>query len=157
MDPIPNVHPLLVHFPIALLVAALVLDLVVIIGGKEKFARCSGLVLCLAALGAMAALATGLMAEGTVTSLSDAEVAHEAVEQHERAAIATVILAAILAGWRLIRRLELPPGGQKWVYLALLVGAVAMVGLTGHLGGTLVYGHGLGVKPPAGETGPHGH
>lgn len=151
MDSIPNVHPLLVHFPIALLVVALLLDLVVIVGRKDKLACCSGLVLCLAALGAVAALVSGFMAEGTITSLSDAQVAHKTVQQHEQAAIATVILAAILAGWRLARRLELPPGWQKLVYLVVLVAAVTMVGLTGRLGGTLVYGHGLGVKPPAAE------
>ena len=53
-----------------------------------------------------------------------------------------------------------PPVGTaarpaKWAYLVVLVAAVAMVGLTGHLGGTLVYGHGhghgLGVKPVAAE------
>jgi len=158
MGPIPNVHPLFVHFPIALLLATLVLDVVVLAGrrkaadGSEKrllCEACSGAVLLLAALGGLAAVATGFLAEDAVEAMStDAEL-HTLLERHETAALVTFGIALALAVWRLVGRLRLPGGPVRWVYLGLLLAACVLVGVTGHLGGSMVYGHGVGVQTSA--------
>lgn len=140
------VHPMFVHFPIALLMAVLVLDLLVILGKRERMAPCSGAVLIMATLGAAAAVATGLMAEDATESMSPDEARDETVEWHETCALTTLGLAVILAVWRAILRLDLPLGHLRWLYIAVLLAACAMVGVTGHLGGKLVYTYHVGLQ-----------
>ncbi|MBN2581638.1 MAG: DUF2231 domain-containing protein [Planctomycetes bacterium] len=149
MDSLPNVHPAVVHFPIALLLVAAVLDLVAIFARRESLARCGGLLLVLAAAGGLVALLTGFAAEESASPLGNPAAAGEALERHEIAAIVTFVLTAVLAGWRLVGKLQLPRGAMKWVYVVLLLAATVGVGLTGHLGGTLVFDHGMGVAEPA--------
>lgn len=143
---IPNVHPLLVHFPIALLIAALVLDLVALFARKDRLTVGTGAILVLAALGAAAALITGFLAEETVEAMPPDEARHETLEAHELAAIAVLVLTIALALWRVAARMEYPQGRLRWLYLALLAVACVLVSITGHLGGTLVYVHGVGVR-----------
>jgi uncharacterized membrane protein len=141
----PDLHPAVVHFPIALLVAALVLDLVAAVGKNDGMARAGGIVLLMAAAGAVAAVVTGMVAEEAAEAMLPNEPLHETLEQHELAAFIVTALALALAVWRLAGKLQLPKGARRWVYLALLLAAVVLVGATGYLGGQLVYVHGVGI------------
>lgn len=143
---IPNAHPLFVHFPIALLIAVLVLDLVVLFARKERLTVCTGALLLLAALGAAAALVTGFLAEGSAEAMPPDEARSETLEHHQTAAIAVLVLTIALAVWRAAARMEYPPGRLRWLYLALLAAACVLVSVAGHLGGALVYVHGVGVR-----------
>lgn len=156
MGSIPNLHPLTVHFPIALLGAALVLDLVAVLARREKMAACSGVVLIMAALGAVAAVASGLAAEDTVKAMAPSAELHDVLERHETLALVTCGMAVALAVWRLVGRLRHPAGPLRWLYLGLLAAACILVAATGHLGGEMVYGHGVGVKvrPDAEQAAP---
>ena len=141
---VPNSHPIFVHFPIALLIAVLVLDLIVIVGRRERLAACSGVVLMMAAIGGAVALVTGFMAHDAAEAMMPNAALHETFENHEHAALAATGIAVAMAAWRLALRLRMPSGGWRWAYLGLSVAAAVAIGLAGWLGGELVYVHGVG-------------
>lgn len=164
MDGLPSMwrtelwHPLVVHFPIALLLVGTALRL---LGGfRRRWDRLhvlavSGRVLLgLGTIGAWAAIYTGTLADAEVArSLCDPTV----VEAHEfwayRVAwLFTAALALDAAVWP-VRRTG---WGQPWSergLLALLAGCLLLgsvgLGYVGHLGSKLVYQQGAAVHTPA--------
>lgn len=149
-----NVHPLLVHYPVALVVAALLFEVLWLLFRRESLYHAATASLALGAVTGIAALVTGLLAGSTVPH---SEAAHEIMETHETTALISFGLAAILAVWRLWR-LRLPGyGGFNVVFLFLLLVLTGLIAYTAHLGGQLVYQYGVGgtaVKMPA-EDHPH--
>lgn len=153
-----NIHPLIVHFPIALFIVAVLFDLIGLVG-RQRWARQAGMVLMvLAALGAMAALATGLATEESVEDLLGA-AGRQALEAHEDIAKPTAYVLLAVAVLRLalstrpFRRVK----GLAWsAYLVAAVIGLGMLTLTAYRGGELVYVHGGGVQAlsaPAAQTG----
>jgi len=147
------VHPAIVHFPIALSLAAVLLDLV----SRHRRARgleAGGAVLmALAALGSVAAVVTGNAAhdEAVVPAAAAALVArHETVGELAMwllLAVAAVRIALALKGWFL--------GSVAWIYLAAALAVAGTVGYNGYLGGKMVFDHGLGTGPvQRGSTSP---
>lgn len=148
---LPNLHPAMVHLPIALLLAALVLEIAGLVARKPWLNQAAGAVLVLAVLGGVVAVATGLAAEDIV-----GEAAHETMERHELSALITLGVAVLLLVWRALAGWRLPSGAGRIVYLVVLVVAVGLVGYTGHLGGKLVFRYGVGVEQLQ-ETQSHSH
>lgn len=164
--PIPTwdaLHPLIVHFPIALLLVA---PLFVLLGGILELRAAGrgrpylGAALLLLALGTAAtfvAIETG-EAAGKLADRSDA--VNAVLERHESLAettrvvfsVLTVILAAILLVPRAFRR-ELPRAATAGLLAAFIVsysaGAVLLAN-TAHNGGRLV--HELGTRAAMGPT-----
>jgi uncharacterized membrane protein len=141
----PNIHPLLVHFPIALLCAAAVVDVVGWAFGRNRPLRQLATVLyVLGTGGAVAAYVTGRAASQTVWLPG---MAQALLRQHWDWALRTVWFFAIVTVVRvvLLRPSRRDPGHA-------IVGAFALVGLvgigllleTGDRGGRLVYQHGVG-------------
>lgn len=135
-----SAHPLIVHFPIALLLTAVALDVAAIASQRPALHRIALWNLWLGALGAAVAVWTGLRA---------AEVAkhsfeiHQIMERHERLGAATLVLGAVVVLWRLWRRDQF---GRRARALILMV-MLAMAGTLSygaHLGGRLVYEFGVG-------------
>ena len=92
-------------------------------------------------LGAVLAVASGLIAEDRI---QHSEAGHQIMEVHETWAISVSIGFVVLAVWRLWRRGVLP-GPERAIYLVLAsLGALAIL-YTAHLGGTMVFEHGAGV------------
>ncbi len=143
----PNVHPLIVHFPIALFLTGVGVDA---LGWllKQASLKWAGLVMVLlGALLAVPALATGLAIEETIEAqIEHIPGAEEALEAHEEVAIPTT---ATLLGAALLR-LGLAVRPRLRALLGLYA-AVALVGagllvITGYRGGELVYTYGAGVQ-----------
>lgn len=143
----PNLHPLVVHFPVVLLLVALALEGLgrarPALAGRGLRAGAWGS----AALAATAAFLTGRLAADGLTDV--APEAHAAIGAHADAALG-VVGAAIAAA--ALRALSLVGRGRAAGGLAVLVGALAcgLVAWTADLGGTLVFTHGVGMhRPPA--------
>lgn len=146
----PNLHPLVIHFPIALLTSAVLIDLISLFTRKWQGVRISATVLfILGALGAVAAFLTGRAAADTVT-LPTAAIS--TLSDHEDWALRTLVFFGIYA---IVRSgmLWFDVKGQKWAqvwaHVALFLVGAAGLGLlvkTGDVGGELVYVHGLGVR-----------
>jgi len=158
---LPNLHPLVLHFPIALAMFALALRVAHMIWPRWQQADyAAGLVTAGAALGGIAAWLAGRQAVTTLGPLS--APAELTLSRHANLAgwtAAILILAAVLAGVAAKRRHSLAEN-QRIVWRAgLFLSLVVVAGLlavTADLGGRLVYVHGVAVAPlsraPAGAN-----
>lgn len=150
---LPNLHPAVVHFPIALLVAAIGFDGACLLLRRQAWLdRCAASLYALGALGAWAAFLAGGAAEEGLTGLS-AEVG-ELVEQHEEWALRAVIAFALVGIARLaIAWRARHEGETRALALRVPVLLAALVGLwllyeTAERGGALVYQHAVAVGAP---------
>jgi len=139
-----NLHPLLVHFPIALLSASFFFDAAGVILRKAELQR-TGWWMMLSGIGGMIiAITTGLLAEGQVLVPVTAQ---GVLDDHKQYAFLAALLFAILFLWRLAGRCSLP-ARMKWLFWALYAGGVFLIWIVAWHGGLLVYLHGVAVSVP---------
>ena len=138
--PMESVHPLVVHFPIALLWTALFLDGLALAFKRPGLHRIALWNLGLGALGAAVAVWTG--SEAAEIAKHDFEI-HQVMELHRKLGIATLSLAALALGWRLLARDRLTAGARALTLLIMLAMA-GTLSFGAHLGGRLVYEFGVG-------------
>lgn len=145
---IPNWHPLLVHFTVALLSVAAVLHLFVQLALPQRLhgewrivARWS------LWIGAGFALVTAYTGWLAYNSVDHDDLSHLAMTDHRNWAIATLVLFVVLALWSLRNWLAKrePTRVVSAVYTIALVTAGVFLASTAWRGGELVYRHGLGV------------
>jgi uncharacterized membrane protein len=142
----PNIHPLLVHFPIALLYAAIAVDLVGCACWCNKPLRQVATVLyALGTVGALAAYLTGRAASQSVWLPGMAE---PVLKEHWDWALRTVWFFTMVTVVRLV--LLRPARREPAVALVAALALVGLVGIgllleTGDRGGRLVYQHGVGI------------
>lgn len=143
----PNVHPMLVHFPIALLFTSVLLDLVAypLPGGGRTLCRDVGAVL--GVLGTLAALATYFTGRAASHTVLTPGMAQRLVDEHWRWAFWTICYFAVLAAVRVaLALLKRAPGAA--LTAALVIAGLIGLGLlfeTADRGAELVYRHGVGV------------
>lgn len=140
---IPNWHPLAVHFPIALVITATLL----LLGGRLRPATplltaSARLLLQIAAPTALLAVALGWQAYLTVEHDS---AGHLVMTRHRDWAMLCTASLLVLTLWDALRQ----RAGQA-VHLALLPALLLLsggLGMTGWMGGEMVYRHQVGVLP----------
>ena len=138
----PNIHPSLVHFPIALLSVFFLLELLGTLLRHEKLRQAASTMLYCGALGAAAAAAAGLYAASFVPHGQDV---HEIMEWHERLGLTVTGLALILSLWRWLTK-GVFVGMAKALHLLLATILVVCMVIGADLGGLMVYGHGVAVR-----------
>ncbi len=139
-DHLQNLHPLLVHFPIALLPAATLVYFIAILAGRETWAWTALWMMVLGALGAAAAVATGLYAaEGVMIAIS---VKQHLLYPHRNLMLGVLALSAGLTAWALIAR-PLPSRG-RYLFVALMIVMVALIVKGADYGGRMVYDYNAG-------------
>lgn len=153
---IPNLHPLVVHFPIALIsISAFFHVAAMFTRGKACSTHCAILAHTTLWLGALSALVAVFFGWQASNSVNHDEVSHAAMMIHRTWAVGTLSVLAILAGWDVWRN-KVDSSPARW-FAAAVIGAWGLVATTAWHGGELVYRHGLGVmalpEPEAGETG----
>jgi len=135
-------HPGFVHFPLGLLAAAFVFELLGLIFRRDSLHDLGRGALFLGTLAALAAVGTGLAAEGLVKPVPRA--LGSLLDLHKLLALATAALAVILSMWRISVRKRYH-GGVRAAFVAALAALAVAVLWTGHVGGRMVYDHGAGV------------
>ncbi|MFU8812971.1 MAG: DUF2231 domain-containing protein [Balneolaceae bacterium] len=143
-DWIPNIHPFVVHFPIALLVVAVLFDLSRLWFREQSWLHNAVIALyTIGTIGLGAAFWSGRQAVQTVAVFGDAV---PVVTSHEDWALYTLIFFGIFTAIRLwVWWQELDKG---WLRPALMLPALIGTGMlwhTGELGAELVYKHGVAV------------
>lgn len=136
----PNPHPILVHFPIALFIIAVACELLSYFFKSKLLgfvALANGVA---AALAAFAAVITGLFAKSLVVSGPAVFVA----ESHETMGYLVLVTALTFAGIKLYSHLR---QSEKLLTTAIAVGLLGIVFtiVAAHEGGELVYKYGIGV------------
>jgi uncharacterized membrane protein len=135
-----NIHPLVVHFPIALLLVAALLYLVGAALKKESAAWVGLWMLVLGLLGAVLSAATGLYAsEGVMVAPS---VRDALLSRHRNLMVAVTALTGALTVWALLAR-PLPQRG-RWVFLIGLIALCLLIARGADYGGRLVYDYNAG-------------
>jgi uncharacterized membrane protein len=126
-------HPVLVHFPIALVLGAAVAELVVIVT-----ARATWRTVAVANIRAGAAMGVVAAITGWLFASSPSVDASTSLEWHRwlgMGGAAGAIGAALLSS-----RLHVPSHRSAFVYRLTLFVTALLVAIAGHLGGTLVWG-----------------
>ena len=135
-----NIHPLVVHFPIAFLMGAALFYFLALIFRKDTLETTAFLLLILGAFSACVAAATGLYAEdGLMVSLS---VREHLLDPHERLMLVTTGLSIVLAVWAFIAR-PFPKRGRIFFLLLFLV-LMGVMSLGADFGARMVYDYNAG-------------
>ena len=137
-----NIHPLVVHFPIALLLAFFVVDLLGSLLKKDNWRSVASGMLYLGTLMAGVAVLAGLSAEETVDHGANV---HEILETHEAIGISILCLSVMLSIWRLISG-GIVKGLLNIPYVLMSFLLVILVILGADLGGLMVYKYGVAVE-----------
>jgi uncharacterized membrane protein len=148
MIPLPEWHPIAVHFPLALTVTGALALSAARVAPPARHGATLAVVgtwnLCLGALGALFALGTGLAA---VASLELAPTARAAVGLHVKWAIFTTAALALLAVWRGAG--VDPDSRPSRAFVVILWAVTAALIVTAYRGGQNVYRYGVGVTQGA--------
>ena len=133
-----HLHPMLVHFPIALLLWGFIADVASLYFKKEPCLSKMGFyLLIIGSLSAIAALTSGFLFTSEMSG-----AAGQVKETHELFAWLTVATSLIALAFRLyIIKKKKEATELKWALLALYGLAAVLVSLTGFYGGTLVYNY----------------
>ena len=157
-----GLHPLVIHFPIALLMIAPVFVLLALAVRSHsiEFARGALLLLALGTVATYVAISTG-KAAGELAEHTDA--INAVIGHHEEMAettvttftVLTLLYAVFVLGPGPLRRLRTPAAAlvTNAVFLVVLAGASLLVVNTAHQGGRLVHQLGVhAIMPPAPPT-----
>jgi len=145
------IHPMLVHFPIVLLLLAVALDVVIVgRGGDLAARRCvSGTALAMLVLGAVAAAVAAMFGDMALDVARAHGFPAPPLERHADLGITTMVFFSVLALARLFawwRRIPLA-GGRGWGLVVLGLVGVGILITTAWFGGELVYHIGVNVEP----------
>jgi uncharacterized membrane protein len=139
-----HIHPMIVHFPIALLIVGFVFDIISLFFKKDFFSWAGFTLLVLGAIGTIAALLSGNLAGSGIT---EEGMLKQALEIHESAAELTIWLVSIAALFRIvIVYLKKYSGALKALSMVLFLASVLAIARTGYYGGELVFKHAAGVE-----------
>jgi uncharacterized membrane protein len=136
-----NIHPLLVHFPITLLTVSVFFDVAFLVSKKPHFEQTGWWTLLAGSLGLAATVASGILAEQTVTI---SHGAREHFETHQQLALLVAGAYSLLLLWRIANRTKLPTR-KEWAFVGLSCLAAILVWVTGWYGGEMVFRYGIGV------------
>jgi len=148
-----DLHPAVVHFPIALGVVGALAELCYMIVRRPWLRWFGPILLTLAIAGSGVAYFSGTSVQDKA---EDQGVPHDAIDKHEESclwALGTLGLATLLS-WA-VR----PKGRALWLSSLIALAAAGLTLYTAYLGGELVYRHGAGrvgasaKPPPLGEKG----
>jgi uncharacterized membrane protein len=138
-----NIHPLLVHFPIALLSLFFLLDLVGSVANKADWRHAASWFLYCGAVFAGLTVTAGLIAAGSIPHGGDV---HEIMENHEHLGISVFLLSSALAIWRWLSKEQIAGPANTLHLMSAAILATLLV-FTADLGGVMVYNYGVAVEP----------
>lgn len=145
---IPVLHPLVIHFPVALVLLGALVTVVWSVRGTSFWRRCALLLFTFGMAGGIVAYKTG---EAIEEQSEGTPIVDELVGLHEDMALyallatgLTLVVLAIISWW-LERRttLERNPPDPLAVRIVIAIVAVIsslLIALTAHIGGTMVWG-----------------
>jgi uncharacterized membrane protein len=155
----PRLHAALNDLPTALLLTAVIADLVALVSKREWLRQVSFATLVIGAIGGAAAVISGLQAEDNI---AHGEAVHRVMETHEQLGLITLGVFGILTIWRLVRERRMQFMERSLVLICSMAG-VGVLFATANLGGRLVFEHAAAIPTTVLEaelrerTGQHEH
>ena len=142
-----NFHPQSVHFPIALLVVSWVCYVIGFTQKDDFSFRVGSLLHTLGIIGIVGAIISGKIASSGLEEMPNIQAL---LRQHELMAYGSIWSFGMLWLWKYIRQKALSdklPSWEKWIFSLIFFLALAFMGYSSHLGGKMVYEHGVNVLP----------
>jgi uncharacterized membrane protein len=146
---LPRLHAVLNDFPVGLLVAAVVFEILFLFTKRDSLRTAAYWTLMAGVIGAGLAVLSGLGAEDRI---AHGEAVHEIMEEHEELAYITTGIFAVVALWRLWRERVMSRGERMAALCLALVGSGFLVS-TGQHGGEMVFEHAAGMQDPGARGG----
>ena len=133
----PRLHAALNDLPTALLLTAVGFDLAAAFTRRVGLRQVGFWTMMIGALGGAAAVISGLQAE---EHIEHGEAVHRVMGTHEKLALITLGVFAVLALWRIVREKRMG-GGERTLSLFLSLAGVGILFATASYGGKLVFEH----------------
>jgi len=141
-----QLHPQVDHFSVALLIVAVLIDLIASLAPTRIWLRYTAVTLMV--LGALAAggsfLTGGAEADRIWNALG--QPAKDVLKTHGELGEYLAITFGILAVWRILIQVAGFMAGSRAIYLIVASVAIIVLGYQSHLGGVLVYDYGAGTS-----------
>ena len=137
-----HLHPLIVHFPIALIIVGFFAEVASLFFKKEKCLSKTGFYLMI--LGSLAAIASWTTGQLFTDHPDDGEIL-KVFQKHATGGLFTTVLITVgtlFRIWLVINKKE--ETSLKWVVFVFYLLAFAAVAFTGFMGGTMVYNFMIG-------------
>ena len=139
-----DIHPLVIHFPIALLIVGALCDAVGILGRQDTFLKTGFILLVLGAFASIVAAVSGDAASEVAGKIPNIT---EDLEQHEDlstiVAFLSVLFVLIRTHFTLKARFV---GTVRATYLVLVLLLAVLTAAAGYTGGKIVYDYGAGTR-----------
>ncbi|MBN2891187.1 MAG: DUF2231 domain-containing protein [Bacteroidales bacterium] len=133
-----HIHPMVAHFPVALIIVGFLFEIFSLFFKKEACLSKTGFYLL--EIGALSVVVTYL--SGVIFTEELTGPAHEVMETHELFALLTMItmvVNALFRLWLIYKKKE--ETNLKWFAFSLYAISTVLVGITGFFGGTLAYNY----------------
>lgn len=137
----PRLHAALNDLPAALLLVAVLFDLIGLAASRPALRVAGYWTLIAGAIGGVLAVLSGLQAE---EHIAHGEAVHRVMETHEELALITLGIFAVVALWRIVRERRMGSTERGVVVVASLVGLGTLLA-TASFGGKLVFDHAAGI------------
>jgi uncharacterized membrane protein len=144
----PRLHAALNDLPAALLLAAVLFDLLAAATHRPSFRQVGFWTMIAGALGGSVAVISGLQAE---EHIDHGEAVHQVMETHEKLALVTLGIFGVLTLWRIFRERRMG-GTERGLALLASVGGLGVLIATAVYGGKLVFDHAAGIPSPVLRT-----
>lgn len=148
-----NIHPLLVHFPIAFLSIFFLVDMLGCLLKKPQWRDIASYLLYFGTVGAIFTVIAGFVA---AYSVPHNDVVHAIMERHESFGVSVLTLAVILSFWRFKKGIMVLGGGNTFFLLVSGLMCLLMV-LGADLGGLMVYKYGTAVQATQSQSADESH
>ncbi len=150
-----NIHPMLVHFPIALFTVFFILDVLGTLAKKPQWRNVASWLLYIGTFTTVFTVIAGFVA---ANSVAHGDNVHDIMERHEHIGVAVLSLATLLSFWR-AKIGVLMTGGANSFFLLLAALLFGLMAAGADLGGLMVYKYGVAVQavPLAEEAYEHEH
>ncbi|HEX7336129.1 MAG TPA: DUF2231 domain-containing protein [Gemmatimonadales bacterium] len=140
----PRLHALLNDFPAALLVTAVLFDLIGLATRRPGFRQAGFWTMLAGGAGGVVAVLSGLQAEDHI---AHGDAVHRVMETHEQLGLITLGIFGVLILWRIVREKRMASGERVASFLFSLAGVGVLIA-TGLYGGRLVFEHAAGIGTP---------
>jgi uncharacterized membrane protein len=137
-----HLHPMIVHFPVALIIVGFIAEVVSLFFKSEKCLSKTGFYLMI--LGTLAAIAAWLTGQLFTDHPYESGII-SIFEKHKTAALITMIvmiICSLFRIWLVVKKKE--ETRLKWIAFGFYLLGFAAVSFTGFIGGTMVYNFMLG-------------
>jgi uncharacterized membrane protein len=155
LSSLANIHPLFVHFPIALWTTALLFWALALVRDRDHLWAVGRWLVYLSLLASLPSIGSGLWAAETLGHDSSG---HDLVHIHRNWMFAASALGLATGSLAFVSRRRGGPG-PRWSLLGMLLATVVVTMLGADRGAVLVFGHGMGAAsdspPPVADSHDH--